>query len=372
MSMDQLRGRLDDAFSAVSPVSAPIEGAIRKGKMIRLRRRAVAAAGIAAVVAAGIFTPLAVQWQSAGPVTTNYTVTVQPPGPHSPAGEIAWGTVDGKTWQIVWEKPCRWNDEVNGGISQCILDLGAPFAQDDVVEGTGGLSLTPNYGLSPSSVPVNFQGNGGGVLAAAWVGAVSNDVSSVAVRLNNGTVLTLDPVMVHGVRSVAFAEPVGATIVNATAYSQTGEISTATPFILPNGATIFAAWLRPGQRGHARVTGLIVDDASGSASAYLGPWGTCIADVSKGGSVSSCNGHGGSSILPWLQGAWSGDTIGSAPQAATKIVFKWPDGRTVTVHTVAIGGEKFFAVPPFPKPYDWAPWTTYNAAGQVIATGGHS
>ena len=74
------------------------------------------------------------------------------------------------------------------------------------------------------------------------------------------------------------SEPVGATIVNATAYSQTGEISTATPFILPNGATIFAAWLRPGQRGHALVTGLIVDDASGTA----------ILRVAVGSATNSC------------------------------------------------------------------------------------
>ena len=32
-------------------------------------------------------------------------MTVQAPGPHSPAGEIASGTVNGKSWRLIVEKP---------------------------------------------------------------------------------------------------------------------------------------------------------------------------------------------------------------------------------------------------------------------------
>src|ERR1700677_569329 len=123
MSMDQLRSRLDDAFSAVSPVPAPIEGAIRKGKVIRLRRQAVVAVGVAAVVAAAVFTPLAVHWGASPPPSTgSYTVTVQPPGPHSPPGEIASGTLNGKSWQLIDERRCP------GGTATASSSKGLPSA----------------------------------------------------------------------------------------------------------------------------------------------------------------------------------------------------------------------------------------------------
>ncbi|HEX2819597.1 MAG TPA: hypothetical protein VHO07_05460 [Streptosporangiaceae bacterium] len=48
-----LRERLDRAFETINPRPAPVEGAVRRGKTIRLRRRVAAAVGAAAIVASG-------------------------------------------------------------------------------------------------------------------------------------------------------------------------------------------------------------------------------------------------------------------------------------------------------------------------------
>ena len=72
MSTDQLRDLLRDAFGTVALAPAPIDRAIRQGKVVRLRRRIIAVAGVAAVVAAGISIPLAPHW-GASPAP--------PPGP---------------------------------------------------------------------------------------------------------------------------------------------------------------------------------------------------------------------------------------------------------------------------------------------------
>lgn len=48
-----LRERLDRAFETINPRPAPVEGAVRRGKTIRLRRRVAAAVGAAAIVAIG-------------------------------------------------------------------------------------------------------------------------------------------------------------------------------------------------------------------------------------------------------------------------------------------------------------------------------
>ena len=134
-----------------------------------------------------------------------------------------------------------------------------------------------------SADPVSFSDVSGLVLTRGHVqvqyGAVRADVTYVAVRLGNGTALVLHPVAVYGVRAVAFAVPVGAGVVDATAYSRHGEIAAATPFNAPSGVAAFGVWLTPGQYGLARASGRIgsgtVNGRAWSVTAYLGPWGIC-------------------------------------------------------------------------------------------------
>jgi len=103
-----LHGQLEAAFEAITPRPAPIDGAVRRGRAIRVRRRVAVAAGAAAVVAIGVFAVPSLLHQTASPAPVSpakpYTGTVQAPGPHSAPGLIASGTIDGQRWQFTAAK----------------------------------------------------------------------------------------------------------------------------------------------------------------------------------------------------------------------------------------------------------------------------
>ena len=92
--------------------------------------------------------------------------------------------------------------------------------------------------------------------------------------------LILHPVTVYGVGAVAFAVPVGARVVDATAYSRHGEIAAAIPFSAPNGVAAFGIWLKPGQHGVARASGRI---GSGTANGIAWIVTACRSFVQGGG-----------------------------------------------------------------------------------------
>jgi hypothetical protein len=93
--VSDLRENLDSAFAAIDPGPAPVDAAMRNGGKIRNRRRAWAVVGsVAAIgIVAAVFPALARQQAAPAPSTSHVRVTVNPPGPHSPAGLIASGTI---------------------------------------------------------------------------------------------------------------------------------------------------------------------------------------------------------------------------------------------------------------------------------------
>ena len=101
--------QLEAAFEAITPRPAPVDGTVRRGRAIRVRRRVAVAAGAAAAVAIGVFAVPSLLHQTASPAPVSpakpYTVTVQAPGPHSAPGLIASGTIDGQSWQFTAAKP---------------------------------------------------------------------------------------------------------------------------------------------------------------------------------------------------------------------------------------------------------------------------
>jgi hypothetical protein len=130
--VSDLRENLDSAFTAIDPGPAPVEAAMRKGGKIRNRRRAWAVAGsVAAIgIAAACFPALARQQALPAPTTSHVRVTVNPPGPHSPAGLIASGTIGAGTWQWLVSKPGA-NDAPRG--QQCFTaggDAGRPVQRE--------------------------------------------------------------------------------------------------------------------------------------------------------------------------------------------------------------------------------------------------
>jgi len=360
-----LHGQLDAAFEAITPRPAPVDGAVRRGRAIKVRWRVAVAAGAAAVVAIGVLAVPTLLRHSAAPTpmapTGRYTVTVQAPGPHSAPGLIASGTIDGKGWQLTEAKP------VSGG---------PPGSVPSVT--TSGPAFGGNTASGPavavdSGAPVFLDGMTAGNVQVQF-GGVQADVTYVAVRLDNGTVLILHPVTVYGFRAVAFAVPVGAEILDATAYSRHGEIAAAIPFNAPDGVAAFGVWLNPGQHGLARASGRIgsgtANGIAWSVTAFLGPWGICIQAPATGITSAYC--VPASSDLDLNSGAteMTGDGLtvaaGHAPPSAASVIVKQPDGTTTKVWPVTVGGQKLFAfqLQTGPNPLTW---TAYDNSGHVVA-----
>jgi hypothetical protein len=360
-----LHEQLEAAFGGITPRPAPVDGAVRRGRAIRVRRRVAVAAGAAAVVAIGVFAVPSLLHRSAapgpGPVAPvgPYTVTVQAPGPDSAPGLIASGTIDGKRWQFSAAKP--------GTGEQVFTASGPAFGRDAGAQTGEPLAVY-------SAVPVSFVD-----VVLTWgpvqvqYGAVRADVTYVAVRLGNGTVLILHPVTVYGVRAVAFAMPVGASVVDATAFSRHGSISTAMPFNAPNGVTSFGVWLQPGQQGLTRASGRIgsgtANGLAWSVTAYLGPWGLCIEAPATGVTSAYCapatadlelNSAALSMMGPGLVVA-----AGHAPPSAAWVIVNQPDGTTTRVFPVTVGGQKLFAVQVRTGPNPLS-WTAYDSSGHVV------
>jgi hypothetical protein len=324
--------RLDRAVGAITPRAAPVEGAMRRGRGMRLRRRSAVAAG----------------------------VTVQAPGPHAPAGLIASGTVNGKSWQLV-------EDRLVPGLAprgQVMIQVsGAAFG------GAGPTTEVP--ALRPDgTAPVSFTGMSA-TSTQVQFGAVQANVSYVTVRLGNGTLLTLHPARVYGARVVAFAAPMGATVISVTAHSRQGDIATAIPFNGPAGMASFGTWLRPGQHGLARASGRIGSGSylggAWSAAAYLGPWGVCMEAEGGGGCVDTTSVSGlGTNVRFWTAGV-PGVAVGSADASVVRIAVTSPDGKTMEVHPVTVGGARFFAFPIGTGSRPWK-WTAYDSSGKVVAS----
>ena len=362
-----LHEQLEAAFEAVTPQPAPIDGAVRRGRAIRVRRRVAVAAGAAAVVAIGVFAVPSLLHRSAapGPVApvSPYTVTVEAPGPHSAPGLIASGTIDGQNWQFTAAKP-------GGGPGpgeQLFTTSGPAFGGDDGSQ--FGFVLAVD-----SADPVSFSGLICGPVQVQY-GAVRSDVTYVTVRLDNGTVLTLHPVAVYGVRAVAFAVPVGARVTEATAYSRHGEIAAAIPFNDSSGMADFGVWLKPGQHGLARASGRIgsgtFNGSAWSVTAYLGPWGICFQASGLGVASAACvsslsgldSGHwqltnGGLVVAAW----W-------APASTAWVIVNQPFGTTTKVWPVTVGGQKLFAFQVQTGPNQLS-WKDYDSSGKVV--GSHS
>ena len=360
-----LHGQLEAAFEAITPRPAPIEAAARRGRAIKVGRRVAVAAGAAAVVAIGVLAGPTLLHHSAAPAPVapvgHYTVTVQAPGPHSAPGLIASGTIDGKRWQLTEAKP------VSGGPSGSVPSVT-----------TSGPAFGGNAASGPavavdSGAPVFFYGLTAGNVQVQF-GGVQADVTYVAVRLDNGIVLMLRPVTVYGVRAVAFAVPVGAEVLDATAYSRHGEIAAAIPFNAPGGVAAFGVWLNPGQRGLARASGRIgsgtANGIAWSVTAFLGPWGICIQAPATGITSAYC--VPSLSYLDVNSGdlSMSGGSLsvaaGHAPASTAWVIVNQPGATTTKVWPVTVAGEKLFAFRLLAGPQGVS-WTAYDNSGHVVA-----
>jgi hypothetical protein len=355
-----LHERLDRAFETITPRPAPVDGTIRRGKAIKGRRRVAASVAVAAAVAVGVITVPSLH-RLAGPAPApgsgHYTVTVQPPGPGSPSGLIASGTINGKYWQLVTGKP-----GTGGAIpGNQEIHLSGPALENAM---TG---IVPDLSTDHPG-PVAFA-EVGLMPVEAQYGPVQADVSYVKVTLDNGTVLTLHPVTAYGARVVAFATPANAMIVSATAYSHHGEIATAIPFNEPGGQAFFGIWLKPGQHGIARASGSIGSGTAGgntwSAFAYLGPWGVCVVSVTGPICAATSASDLGTEVMASTESSTPEVVTGVASPSVVRIVVHQPDGTVTQVRPVTIGGQKFFAFSETKGAQGFS-WTAYDSSGVVV------
>lgn len=363
--MSELHERLDQALRTVDPGPAPVDEAMRRGKAIRVRRRVAVVAGAVAVAAVVAGYPALSHLRALPapqPVTPHRVVTDVPPGPGSPKGLIAEGTIGNKTWQAVIEK-----SPDNAANDLCLYGRGTAFESGGSSANACG-PLTPPTGGDPAAL----EGLGDGKTQLLF-GAVAQDVTYVLVRLGDGQELKLIPVKLYGLRLVAFAAPLSPQVVSATADLSNGQYRTAIAANLPGGIAIFSTWLRPGEHGQPRATGVIGSGTTGghawSVTAYEGPWGTCVVLVAGG---SDCVPSGALGITS-MEGGTSGPpqvVWGSAARSVSYVVITLTDGRAFRVGVVTVGDERLFAFA-LGKGQTLKRWAACDAAGRVLASGTH-
>jgi hypothetical protein len=374
--LDQLRVSLDEALRTISPVPAPVDAAVRRGKTIRARRRLTALAGVVAVAAAGLAGyPAMTHKQPAAPVPlpalTHHhrpaaNVTDVPPGPGAAPGTIAEGQVYGESWRVFTGKPGTDGLPSAPKGQQC-------FGASGPAIGPGPAPVMQCYPLPDptAAMPVSFVAFSCGGPADGAIGTVRGDVRYVVVALSDGTRLKLTPVSVNGRRYIAFAGPRTLTVDSARAYLDNGQYLTAIPFDKPGNLLVLGMWQRQGQPVPPRITRTISAEPAGKAwwaTAYAGPWGTCLTDTFDANMVCiPASTPLGTQIL-LVASSNPRSVFGTAAENVSYLRITRTNGTPLRVRPVAVGNQKFFAFL-LGIGQSIKRWTAYDAAGNPIASG---
>jgi hypothetical protein len=287
------------------------------------------------------------------PTRPKWVLAVYPPGPRAPRGEVAWGTINGKRWDISVTSS-------SGPEGQCMqVDDGTPSC---------GSPLTASQ--DPSD-PVMFEGSSDNRVSYQ-AGVVQPDVTRLVIALANGTKLTLHPRPLYGQRWVAFALPTDLPIANGTAYSKQSEVAYAIPY----GNSSFVTWLRPGEQGVPRATQVIgsgvLSGAAWSDVLHAGPWGYCSAVTLFGSSSDWCQTArsrvvAGNSPKGVVGTPPSGEVIeGYASPSVAYVVGTLSDGRAIRVRAIDVVGQKFWACA-LPRGQQLQRVVFYSASGRQVA-----
>jgi hypothetical protein len=352
----ELRKRLSAVLDEMTPGPAPVGVVIRRGRGVRRRRVAGAAAAVlAAAAAVAGFSWLGLRLPSQAPVAPRPpVVTVVPPGPGAPAGQIASGTVGRAHWSARVSAPR------NG--TTCLIASGD----------TGRFC-----GLS--TIPLSPAGLGGGMSAHGYEivgGPVEPGVTRVEVLLADGQRLVLHPAVAYGQRWVAVALPLRTAVLKAVAYHGRTVYKYAIPFTGPgpHPFPVFATWRRPGSAVPPRQ---VIQVASGtddghrwSATEYLGPWGLCL--VVTGGS-DCMNGDGplmdAGRLTQQMYYVPGGVHLAVAASGVASVELDLSNGQQLRVTTRAGAvGERFYAFV-LPHGTQVVGWAAYGPDGQRLGSG---
>jgi hypothetical protein len=360
--VNDLHSELDAALRTITCREAPVEAAMRRGRQIRTRRRIAAVAGVAAVAVFAAVGYPALTRPAAGPAPTPVQhqpviVTDIPPGLGSPDnGLIALGTIGSARWQV--------SVKDSGSLGQCI---DSRVGTDHL---TGGCYQSGMLDYPSDGSPLILQGSNGGSYTVS-LGVVAANVTYILLTLTDGQQLKLIPVTSHGHRYVAFVIPTQLRAVRATAYLGNGQELISVAFTHAGfGVPAFVRWTPPGQPEPRTTTALIgsgtVDGHRWSATAYIGPWGTCV----EAGASGSCEGStrmAGTQTIANLGGA-AQVVVGSAAAGVAEVQVTLTDGTSSVVPVTAGGDERLWAFA-LGKGQHLKRWTAYDATGQQVSTG---
>jgi hypothetical protein len=358
---EHVRGQLAAVLDDVTPPAAPTAAVKRRGKAIRVRRRAGVGAGLAvAVVAAALLPGLLHQSKAQVPITPthkNPKVTVGNVGRDAPHGLIAKGAINGKPWRIT----LSWQ-----GKYLCARTSGNSLSGNDC-------GPSDSYAATD---PVTLIGTGNGRISALY-GTVTGQVRRVSIVLSDGVALDLRPVRFSGDRWVGLELPVKLAVTQVVAYSRSGELAHAIPFTaVRGGLPSIEAWLRPEQpapREFARLIGSGVSAGKRwSVTLRVGPWGQCVVAAIPGNS-GNVDCFAGSTQQTGVMG--SGDPVrgpwwflGDARPKVSYLVLSMTDGSTLHVPTVQVGGVRLYAIVIIHRPRI-VHWAAYDASGHRLYGG---
>jgi hypothetical protein len=370
-----LRDRLGAALDRHTPGPAPFDAIVRQGRTAVIRRRLSAAAGIAVCAALAVITPFALRSAGSPPAQhlgTHYRVTVRPPGPGSPAGLVASGTVGRTRWKWTVRRPAGGQD-----VSDCLTAYGSVNCDGDPLNDqrpgmAGQLAIFGEIGQGPNGLL--------GVIAA-----VRADVAELKVGLTNGQTLMLRPVAALGPKHasyVAFAVPASQAVTEIEAFSRHRQIGYTVPFT-GLGSVEVMRWLAPGQPAlPAPVTYLIgsgsVHGYAWSVRLYVGPWGSCIGgttvntDYCTPDSVSQLGNGKAAGVITRAFDVGTQRTyffVGNAVPSVSRVVISLRDGRSVRPHLLRLPGMSFYAYPS-ERGNPAIRWAAYDASGSELASGG--
>jgi hypothetical protein len=281
---------------------------------------------------------------------------VNPPRPGAPAGLIGSGVINGRHWRVTLTGSGRNLTATAPGLVS--LEMVTPFAP------------------SKSDAPVALNSLTTSSLVTE-VGTLRADATVVTVRLANGTLLTVRPVVYHGVRWVAVVVSARLAVTDVVAYGRAGELAHAVPFRGDGTIDEITAWLRPGQpglrRASVRVGAGTLDGQRWSVLARAGPWGVCLAGSPESGAcydspaglVSSAEVAAISECGPFGQGR---SFTGFAVAMVRSLRLTLSDGSPRRLRPVELDGTRFFAFA-VSKGVHLIRWRAHSAAGRQLRTG---
>ncbi len=359
-----LRARLISSLGGIEPGPAPVTGALRQGKAMRMRRRISAAAGLAVIAAGAVLLPGILQGHRPAPAARpHYKVTVRHLRPLARAGVIAAGVTDGHRWSV----------QLSGPPGDPTM---VPHGMPGILRSTSPLAVGWPAILNTQDDPASRSD----VLVA---GTVIDRVTRLDILLAGGQSVSLTPVSWNGHRWVAVALPPAVRIVRAVAYAGASELAHSVPFAGVN----LDSWWRPGQVPPRRVTKLIGAGRTGRISwryqAEIGPWGYCYLNPDGSvcfDSVTNPELVPAGKVLAAMSCGPLGNAVPHGPTSGLfavasgvrAVVLRYSDGSTARFTAVEVAGDWLVAYA-IPGRLSVMRSVEYGAAGQVIgSTGGRT